>query len=109
LEAFEQLDYLGDAVLRLLAYRKMPSNPNRWETEYANNQYLASLYDRVILVPTTTVSNVVKRRAYTKGNRSKRNRHFKASCVEGWLGVAYKHGGLVAVEQMWERLHNIPN
>lgn len=98
MKAFNQMDYRGDACLKLLALEYRPHDPKSWEKRYASNSYLAKIYRAI------KGHNLPKKPKDYPSPRAKYKKHLRASFVEAWLGEAYMIGGMDEVKNCWERM-----
>lgn len=98
MKSFGNVDFLGDAVLRVLAYEYRPNDPEGWTKEFASNKYLAKIYRKI---------NLDNRHPKSVGGPKPKNNHSLASYVELWLGEAYETGGMCVARDRWERMQAI--
>lgn len=89
-------DFIGDAVLRVIAFHYNKKHPQHWLNRWGSNRTLSQMYE--IMTGTHRMKNI---------KRGKYARHTRASQVEAWLGKAYQEGGVEVAILYWERLLRI--
>lgn len=112
LESFKDLDYLGDTVLRFLAFKKRPEDPNKWIMRFGKNEYLAKLFtsvmgDDITLIKPDGKSIFVSSKKVPKMKKESRMIHLRASFVEYWLGLVYLESGFEGAEAFWDRINQV--
>jgi len=98
MKAFKQMDYLGDACIKLLALEYRPNDPKSWEQHYGRNSFLAKIYRAI------NGHNLPKKPKDYSSPSKQYKKHLRASFVEVWLGEAYTSGGIDELKICWENL-----
>jgi len=98
MQAYQQLDYVGDAVLRMIAYEFQPENPS--EFPWHRNDKLAKIYD--VIYEDRNPLDISKK--HHDKRFLKKSKHGKASYVERFLGECYLEGGIAYAQAVFERM-----
>jgi hypothetical protein len=112
---FNDLDYIGDAVLKIIAGELQVPNPTMWK--WHNNNELAKIYDNLFNM---RLRNRKKRRQrkFAKSLHGDKlivtaqmliSTHTKGSYIETWLGEEYLKNGIEGAKQMFFRMLEICN
>ncbi len=96
MKAFGQIDFVGDACIRILAKHYQPNNPDSWNSRFGKNIFLAELY--------RSVMGDIRPPKLKYTSKKEKTTHLRASHVEAWLGTAFEQSGIEEVIMLWERL-----
>ena len=112
---FNHLDYLGDAILRIIAIEIGISKVNTWK--WHTNKEQAKLYDAIFLLALNGQKKDGRRMVKSLHDGTKRtiksksisNAHQKASYIEAWIGEEYIRNGLDAAKELFFRMLEVTN